>query len=124
MRHLFLTAALLVLVLSACSSPPTLSAGCANVNDPFYDSAYESASVFFSPFKMGETLSVRAERNETPEVYLEIVDTRDDSRVLASLGEAGSTRYTFEVDADEVELYWTTVGGAADWQVKCSPSPL
>lgn len=79
MRSLLLITSLL---LAGCSQAPlgqastSVSAGCENLNDPFYDDAYFSGNVYFSPFSEGESVTVSFENlDAAADIYLIVTNT-------------------------------------------------
>lgn len=131
MRRVF---PLLVLFISACSQAPAptsnISAGCQEANDPLYDERYQSASIFFSPFRAQETLNLRFDASNLPAstdsdaalptLYLDIVDTANSVRIDQLSVQGDELSYVFSQDYAQVELYWVMTSGAVvDWQVGC-----
>ena len=89
MRLRLLTLSLLL--LTSCSQAPLsasfleTSAGCANLNDPFYDDVYLSGNVYFSPFVQGESVSVHlTESDAATTIYLIVSDTSGEARRTTS----------------------------------------
>ena len=122
MRFLFV----LILLLSACSqvpAPDSLSAGCTNLNDPFYDDAYRSGNVYFSPFRAGENLTVALTNPDTAaSLTLIVTDTSGEVRrdlVTGSTPSGKPLTYTFTQDLEQAEVYWTADAGVPNWKVVC-----
>ena len=122
MRFLFV----LALLLSACSQvpvPTTPSPGCANLNDPFYDDAYRSGNVYFSPFRTGESVTVALARPDTAtSLTLIVTDTSGEVRqdlVTRSTPSAESLTYTFTQNLRQAEVYWSADAGVPSWKVAC-----
>ena len=126
MRRLLLC--LVLLLISACSqvpAPTTLSAGCANINDPFYDSRYQSGNVYFSPFRAGESVTVALEPTQSAEVgslWLIVTDATSTPKqdIATWRAESDATLvYTFAEDMAEAEVFWAVEAGAPGWTVSC-----
>ena len=121
MRSLFV----LALLLSACSrmpAPDSLSPGCANINDPFYDDEYQSGNVYFSPFRVGESVTVVASPDTATTITFIVTDTSAGVRRDFVTWRAESTeplRYTFAQDYAQTEVYWAADAGAPKWEVTC-----
>ena len=118
----------LLVLLSACSQAPqpqTLSAGCRNINDAFYDGAYQSGNVFFSSFKAGESVSVALSvRDSTTKLWLVVTDaTLTPKQDIAARTAASyeTLSYRFERDMPEAEVYWSADVGVPSWSVTCGP---
>ena len=124
MRYLVL----LTLLLSACSqapSPHTLSAGCENINDVFYDGSYQSGNVYFSPFKAGESVMVAlAQPDSATKLWLVVTDTSVEPHRDLAVWTATSSEtlsYRFDHDLAEAEVYWSADTGVPSWTVTCGP---
>lgn len=128
MRFPFLL--LLVSLLAGCSQASLeateyeTSKGCQNINDPFYDDAYLSGNVYFSPFRGGESVTVSLEEvDKATEIYLIVTDTsREVSRDLIFWSAASdeTLTYTFEQTYAQTEVYWSADGGVPSWTVGCA----
>ena len=123
---------LLALLLAGCTQAPLpesyaaeTSPGCLNLNDPFFDSAYRSGNIYFSPFNKGERVSVRLEPSaldSTAKFWLIVTDTSASPRQdivtwSATSGEALS--YVFDQDRAEMEIYWSADTGVPTWEIAC-----
>ena len=120
MRFLFLP-----LLLIGCAQAPldiTLT-GCQNLNDPFYDGAYRSGNVYFSPFLEGERVTVSLTNPDTAtEIYLIVTDTSGEAREDLGMWSAGSAEplsYTFSQDFEQTEVYWSADAGVPEREVVC-----
>ena len=128
MRSLFFL--LLLSLLAGCSQASLktadyeISQGCQNLNDPFYDDAYLSGNVYFSPFRAGESVTVGlGELDTASEVYLIVTDTSQEvSRDLIFWSAASdeTLTYTFEQTYAQTEVYWSADGGVPSWTVGCA----
>ena len=118
------------LLLASCTQAPlenTLypkaSAGCANLNDPFYDDTYLSGNVYFSPFREGESVTVALENPDAATtIYLIISDTSGETRQDFVRWDAPSREalsYTFDQDRSKAEVYWSADVGVPRWRVTC-----
>ena len=117
---------LLAFFLSACSQAPhpqTLSAGCRNINDAFYDSAYQSGNVYFSPFRAGESVRVAlAQPDSATKLWLVVTDTSAEPHRDLAVWTASSSEtlsYRFDHDLAEAEVYWSADAGVPSWTVTC-----
>ena len=127
MRFLFFLPLLLVGCAQAPLNPSANSTGCQNLNNAFYDDAYLSGNVYFSPFRMGESVSVRlANPDTTPDtttaIYLIVTDTSGEARadlVTQRAQRSESLSYTFSQDREEMEVYWSADAGVPRWEVTC-----
>ena len=120
---------LLLIALMGCAQAPLesavyISTGCQNLNDPFYDDAYRSGNVYFSPFQVGESVTVSLnEPDAATEIFLIISDSsgevrRDLVTYSATPGEA--LTHTFEQDYVEMEVYWSSDAGVPKWTIACT----
>ena len=128
MRSLFLPL-LLTLFLMGCAQTPLesathISTGCQNLNDPFYDDAYLSGNVYFSPFRAGESVTVSLEALDiAAEIYLIVTDTSGEAHrdlVFWSAASGEALTYTFERDYAEMAVYWSADVGVPRWKVRCT----
>ena len=117
---------LLSLVLSACSQAPlprTLSTGCQNINDAFYDGAYQSGNVYFSAFKAGESVSVTlSQPDSATKLWLIVTDASVEPHQDIATWTAASSEtlsYRFDRDLAEAEVYWSADTGVPGWSVTC-----
>ena len=119
---------LLPLLLAGCAQTPLesavyTSAGCQNLNDAFYDDAYRSGNVYFSPFREGESVTVSLKDPDTAAaIYLIVTDTSGEVREDLGMRNAGSAEplsYTFEQDREGTEVYWSADAGVPEWEVEC-----
>ncbi len=118
-----------VLLLAACSQTPppqsVMSAGCQNINDAFYDSAYLSGNVYFSPFKKGESVTVSLEpaaKDRATQIWLIVSDASvSPSQDLVTWRAESSEplRYTFPQDMSQAEVYWSADAGVPEWAIGC-----
>ena len=116
-----------VLFLAACSQTPQsiMSAGCHNINDAFYDSAYLSGNVYFSPFRAGESVTVSLEpaaKDSATQIWLIVSDASvSPSQDLVTWRAESSEplRYTFPQDMSQAEVYWSADAGVPEWTVGC-----
>ena len=120
-------------LLAGCAQVPLsaaevdFSAGCANLNDPFYDDAYLSGNVYFSPFREGESITVMLENADAATtIYLIISDMSGETRQDFVRWDAPSHEalsYTFDQDRSEAEVYWSADAGVPRWEVICAGEP-
>ena len=120
---------LLSLALAACSQAPVptaaLSTGCQNINDSFYDSAYLSGNVYFSPFRSGESVTVALKPSaisSATQILLIITDASvspSHDLVTWRAGSSEPLRYTFPQDMSKAEVYWSADAGVPEWTVGC-----
>ena len=122
------------LLLASCTQVPPenalypeASAGCQNLNDPFYDDAYRSGNVYFSSFAKGESVAVALENPDTATtIYLIITDTSGETRqdlVRWNAASSESLSYVFAQDRVEAEVYWSADAGVPRWEVICAGEP-
>ena len=127
MRYLVLYVLIFcTLLLAGCGQTPpqdVTSAGCRNLNDAFYDDAYLSGNVYFSPFKKGESVSVAlASPDAATKIYLIVTDTSGGTRRDLATWSAASGEpllYVFGQDLTEAEVYWSADAGVPEWAVGC-----
>ena len=124
MRLLFLLPLLLVgCAQTSLESATYTSPGCQNLNEPFYDDAYRSGNVYFSPFREGERVTVSLTNPDTATtIYLIVTDTSGEVREDLGMWNAESAEplsYTFTQNFEQAEVYWSADAGVPAWEVVC-----
>ena len=119
---------LLPLLLVGCAqtsleSAVYTSSGCQNLNDTFYDDAYRSGNVYFSPFLEGERVTVSLTNPDAATtIYLIVTDTSGEAREDLGMWNAESAEplsYTFTQNFEQAEVYWSADAGVPAWEVVC-----
>jgi len=112
------------MVIAPTATAQTLSPGCQNLNDPFFDSIYGTAGVIALPFTAGEKITITASE---PGFYVpESLNLSVNGAVVDTSPFPGTLEYTIPVAGTYPISFGAPIGGSgsAAWTVMCSaPMP-
>ena len=105
---------------SVAQSAATLSPGCQEINNPFFDDhAYQTGVVGGKTFWAGERIVMRATNGPSATTITLTVH----SQTVATSPFPGVVSYTFPANAPNESVLWSVDSGTADWTVDCFAAP-
>lgn len=117
-------AALGMVMAPTATALQTLSTGCQNMNDPFFDRVYGTAAAIGLPFTAGEKITITA--GEPGFFAPELLNLRVNGAIVDTSPFPGTLEYTIPADGTYQITFGAPIGGtpSATWTVKCSaPMP-
>jgi|GEM_PF-4958751 len=110
----FVVGAGLIPPRSASGASQTMSAGCQEVNDPFFDGSYGVGTILGWPFFAGESVVLRASDNSVSHT----ISLTLDGTIVDTSPFPGQVSYQFTAD-ETVNLSWQVDTGIAQWDANC-----